>query len=216
MTINGDDKLKGYNAAITSSTDPKNIITETDGLRFVAAANQFGYKDPDDTGATPIDDRYVGLHQGATLIIPHETWENKGHVAGKTHIRIKMGRFGSTGIRLTITNGKDALGTPITGTGTYEIGGSAWWGDKGDYHQRGEYHFIVAENENDFSITVETDRGTWLKLYSIEVYEYDADKIITENELITAADTWSKQYKQQNAEKILRYGKGLTILLSQG
>lgn len=184
VTINGDDKLNGYNVAITSSTDPKDIITETDGLRFVAAANQFGYKDPDNTGATPIDDRYVGLHQGATLIIPHETWKNKGHEAGKTHIRIKMGRFGSTGIRLTVTNGKDALGTPITGTGTYEIGGSAWWGSKGDNHQRGEYHFIVADNENDFSIKVESGGGTWLKLYTIEVYEYDADKIITENSVL--------------------------------
>ena len=187
VTINGNDKLNGYNVAITSSTDPKDIITETDGLRFVAAANQFGYKDPDNTGATPIDDRYVGLHQGATLIIPHETWKNKGHEAGKTHIRIKMGRFGSTGIRLTITNGLDALGNRITGTGTYEIGGSAWWGDKGDNHQRGEYHFIVDNldnNENDFSITVESGGGTWLKLYSIEVYEYDADNIITENSVL--------------------------------
>jgi len=190
VIINGDDKLNGYNAAITSSTDPKYIITETDGLRFVAAANQFGYKDPDDTGTTPIDDRYVGLHQGATLIIPHETWENKGHEAGKTHIRIKMGRYGGTGIRLTIKNGKDALGETIiidedNGViGTYEIGGSAWWGSKGDNHQRGEYHFIVANNDNDFSIKVESGGGTWLKLYSIEVYESVDNEIITENSVL--------------------------------
>lgn len=182
--VNGDDKLQAYNVEVNSAKDLGSIITETTGLQFIAPKNStfftFGYKDPAPSGTTAIDERYVGLYQGGTLIIPKTTWDS--HSDHKTRIRIKMGRFGGTGIRLTIGNGKDALDTPISGTGTYEIGGSMWWGTKGDNHQRGEYHFIVNNKEEDFTLKVESGAGTWLKLYSIEVYE--SDELITENSVL--------------------------------
>lgn len=182
--VNGDDKLQAYNVEVNSAKDLGSIITETTGLQFIAPKNStfftFGYKDPAPSGTTAIDERYVGLYQGGTLIIPKTTWDS--HSDHKTRIRIKMGRFGGTGIRLTIGNGKDALDTPISGTGTYEIGGSMWWGTKGDNHQRGEYHFIVNNKEEDFTLKVESGAGAWLKLYSIEVYE--SDELITENSVL--------------------------------
>ena len=186
------DKLKAYQANITTATDLKLQIPETDGLKFIAPTYQhesithytFGYKDPAPIGNTAIDNRYVGLHQGATLIIPHGQWSH--HLGGgnkKTRIRIKMGRYGSTSVHLTITNAQDALGNDIATTaGDYKIGGSAWWGDKGDNHQRGEYHFIVKDKNQDFTIKVENTGGTWLKLYTIEVYE--SEDLITENSVL--------------------------------
>lgn len=185
------DKLNAYKADITSATDLSAQISETSGLKFIApkytTAEEhytFGYKDPDPSGTTTIDNRYIGLHQGATLIIPHERWSHhEGGGNKKTRIRIKMGRYGSTSIHLTITNAQDALGNDIATTaGDYKIGGSAWWGDKGDNHQRGEYHFIVKDKNQDFTIKVENTGGTWLKLYTIEVYE--SEDLITENSVL--------------------------------
>lgn len=192
----GSESWHPYLVDVNSQRDLSGIISETAGLEFIAPKYTtsedhftFGYYDTAPTGTTAVDGRYVGLSNGATLVIPKTTWTSKGHATGKTHIRIKMGRHGGSGIRLTVTNAKDALGNAITidPAGTYEIGGSVWWGDKGDNHQRGEYHFIVADQASDFTIKVEGANGSnvaLLKLYTIEVYEYDANKIITENSVL--------------------------------
>lgn len=192
----GSESWHPYLVDVNSQRDLSSIISETAGLEFIAPKYTtpedhftFGYYDTAPTGTTAVDGRYVGLSNGATLVIPKTTWTSKGHATGKTHIRIKMGRHGGSGIRLTVTNAKDALGNAITidPAGTYEIGGSVWWGDKGDNHQRGEYHFIVADQASDFTIKVEGANGSnvaLLKLYTIEVYEYDANKIITENSVL--------------------------------
>ena len=192
----GSESWHPYLVNVDSESDLSGIISETAGLKFLAPKYTtpedhftFGYYDTAPTGTTAVDGRYVGLSNGATLVIPKTTWTSKGHATGKTHIRIKMGRHGGSGIRLTVTNAKDALGNAITidPAGTYEIGGSVWWGDKGDNHQRGEYHFIVADQASDFTIKVEGANGSnvaLLKLYTIEVYEYDANKIITENSVL--------------------------------
>lgn len=192
----GSESWHPYLVDVDSRSDLSSIISETAGLEFIAPKYTtpedhftFGYYDTAPTGTTAVDGRYVGLSNGATLVIPKTTWTSKGHATGKTHIRIKMGRHGGSGIRLTVTNAKDALGNAITidPAGTYEIGGSVWWGDKGDNHQRGEYHFIVDNQASDFTIKVEGANGSsvaLLKLYTIEVYEYDANKIITENSVL--------------------------------
>lgn len=197
----GSESWHPYLVDVDSRSDLSGIISESAGLEFIAPKYTtsedhftFGYYDTAPTGTTAVDGRYVGLSNGATLVIPKETWTSpsdlsKKHGKDMTHIRIKMGRHGGSGIRLTVTNAKDALGNAITidPAGTYEIGGSVWWGDKGDNHQRGEYHFIVADQASDFTIKVEGANGSnvaLLKLYTIEVYEYDANKIITENSVL--------------------------------
>lgn len=144
---------------------------------------RFGYFDSAPSTNSPVDDRYIALHQGATLTIPTTAWGDHNSEI-KTRIRIKMGRYGGNGIKLTIGNGKDALDELISGTDTYEIGGSVWWGNKGDNRQHGEYHFIVNNKNSDFTITVggTNGDGTWLKLFSIEVY--NSDDLITENDVL--------------------------------
>ncbi len=156
------------------------MIAETDGLQFYAPEKKFGvYNESDETGYA--SDRFVALGVGAEVVIPHSYFETHTH----PRVRVKMGRYGGTSgsnaeIDLTIINAKDALGKTITGEGTYVIGGSAWWGDKGDKHQRGEYHFQISDKNQDFKIIV--NAGQFLKLYTIEVY--DSETMLTENQVL--------------------------------
>lgn len=188
----GSIYLHAYPQNVTSATSFSTQISATDGLLFTAPSyevnnNQhytFGYYDSAPETNSPVDNRYIALHQGATLTIPHSVWSD--HNSGiKTRIRIKMGRYGGNRIKLTIGNGKDALENTISGTDTYVIGGSVWWGNKGDYNQHGEYHFVVNDKNEDFTIAVggTTGDGTWLKLFSIEVY--NSDDLITENDVLS-------------------------------
>lgn len=125
--------------------------------------------------------RCIALKAGASFRIPKEIYSGWG--TDHPRIRIKMGRYGSASstdlsAHLTIDNGLDALGTKIALT--YNIGGSYWWGDKGDNNHRGEYHFRIDDKNNDFTITI--TEGQWIMLYSIEVY--DSDDLATENSIL--------------------------------
>ncbi len=187
----GGISLHAYPGDVTPETDIPSLIPATNGLLFTAPSYEvnnnmhyrFGYFDSAPSTNSPVDDRYIALHQGATLTIPTTAWGDHNSEI-KTRIRIKMGRYGGNGIKLTIGNGKDALDELISGTDTYEIGGSVWWGNKGDNRQHGEYHFIVNNKNSDFTITVggTNGDGTWLKLFSIEVY--NSDDLITENDVL--------------------------------
>lgn len=177
-----------YNYEISDgSGNPREIkntapqIVETNGLLFYAPAGKFGlYNESDETGVAP--DRFLALKPGAKVVIPASSYSGLSN----PRIRIKMGRYGGVDadhprIDLTITNALDALENEIATTaGDYKIGGSAWWGDKGDNHQRGEYHFIVNDENEDF--TIEVHAGQWLKLYSIELY--NSTELITENSVL--------------------------------
>ena len=90
-----------------------------------------------------------------------------------------MAKYGDN-IKLTVHNAYDALGTEITGDGSYVIGGSAFWGGKGDWHYRGEYHFQIKDKNQEFRIDVHD--GQWLLLYLIEVY--DQEEIKSENSIL--------------------------------
>lgn len=183
-SINETEKVYFYTGSLDDNGYPRGIggiITETEGLKFYAPTGTFGlYNESDNTGAAP--DRFIALKVGAEVVIPASYFQNLSN----PRIRIKMGRYGGTGgtdnneIDLTITNGKDALGKDITGEGTYVIGGSAWWGDKKDYHQRGEYHFQLQDKNQDFKIKVHA--GQWLKLYTIEVY--NSVEMLSENSIL--------------------------------
>lgn len=173
--------IGSYDSPSSAST----YVEETDGLLFYAPAGTFGLYNESDSLDAAASDRFIALKQGAEVVIPASYFSGLSN----PRIRIKMGRYGAptTGshinaacIDLTITNGKDALGTDITGTGTYVIGGSAWWGAKRDPHQRGEYHFQIQDKDADFKIKVEY--GQWLKLYTIEVYDFT--ELLTENSVL--------------------------------
>ena len=161
------------------------FIAEAGGLYFKGGKDCVGGNNP--SGSAPVEDRYVVLKKGAQLSIPHATWE--GYT--KPRIKIKMGRYGSSTLNLIFYNGRDALGKLInddynqTKNQPYGIGGSDWWGSKGDNNQRGEYHFQIKETSNDFIITVGDKDNVWsdcLLLYSVEVY--DSDEMITENSVL--------------------------------
>ena len=157
--------------------DMGNVIAEGSGLIVSADNKYFGGNNP--SGSTPDENRYVILGQGGTITIPASIFSG---YYNKPRVRIKMDRWGGSECYLTITNGEDALGTQIQGTGAYQIGGSSWWGDKNDYNYRGEYHFIVHDKNNDFTIKVEENQTQCLKILSIEVY--DSDEIMTENSML--------------------------------
>ncbi len=195
--ISGDISLA---ATFGNPTTAVKLFKEAAGLIINAPAGKFGMYNESDV-EDYAEDRFIALKKGASVTIP------KSYYAGfaNPRIRIKMGRYGGTDsehpqIDLTITNGKDALGTAITGDGTYQIGGSAWWGAKNDKHQRGEYHFIVADTEQDFTIYVH--EGQFLELYTIEVY--NSATMITENSVL------GTNYK------LLKKKKGNTITPASG
>lgn len=159
------------------SGDMGSVIDEGAGLIVSASDGNFGGNDPE--GDTPDENRYVILGQGGTITIPASIFSS---YTNKPRVRIKMDRWGGNECYLTITNGEDALGTQIKGTGAYQIGGSSWWGEKKDYNYRGEYHFIVHNRNNPFTIKVENNQNQCLKILSIEVY--DSDEIMTENSML--------------------------------
>ena len=153
----------------------ENMITEAQGLLFSATNGKFGGNDPG--GTTPVADRFVCLGEGASVTIPASILQSYAN----PRVRIKMDRYGGgNDCALTINNAKDALGKTINST--YKIGGSTWWGDKKDYNYRGEYHFIINNKTNPFTISVDNNNGQWLMLLSIEVY--DGDDIKTENSIL--------------------------------
>ena len=157
-------------------------VTAAAGLQFKSdAVNKIGICNESTTNVNNAH-RCIALKKGASFSIPASNYSDM--TVTHPRVRIKMGRYGGTGddvsAHLTITNATDALGTTITGTGTYQIGGSAWWGDKNDNNQRGEYHFTIVNKEQDFTITVED--GQWIMLYTIEVYA--SETMMTENSVL--------------------------------
>ena len=165
------------------------FFIEAEGLIFTATANTFGMHNENDSVDVAASDRFIALKKGASVKIPkkyfHVGFDESKAKLSHPRIRIKMGRYGGTDpshpqINLTITNVKDAHGTAITEY--YIIGGSAWWGDKKDNHQRGEYHFIVDNENKDEDVTITVADGQFLKLYSIEVY--NSETMITENAVL--------------------------------
>lgn len=150
------------------------IITEANGLQFVASKDNIGIYNENDS-ATAVANRFLAIHKGSSVIIPSSYFKDYDH----PRVRIKMGKYGDN-IKLTVNNAYDALGTEITGDGSYVIGGSAFWGGKGDWHYRGEYHFQIKDKNQEFRIDV--NDGQWLELYLIEVY--DQEEIKSENSIL--------------------------------
>ncbi len=190
-----------YNGSIDESRNPGELISQADGLRFVADAGCLGYNNPaanhtvknkkgvevtDRTKDANCETRYICLKAGSKVIIPHSIFQNYSH----PRVRIKMNRDGvkNNTLQMIINNAKDAVGTPCDQEhGWYGIGGCTWWGqDKGDYLYRGEYHFQIVDKSTDFSMEFpswnEDNSTAWLMLYTIEVY--DSEEMITENSIL--------------------------------
>ena len=150
------------------------IIEEANGLQFLATKGNIGiYNENDST--TAVGDRFLAIKKGSSVIIPSSIFKNYSN----PRVRFKMAKYGDN-IKLTVHNAYDALGTEITGDGSYVIGGSAFWGGKGDWHYRGEYHFQIKDKNQEFRIDVHD--GQWLLLYLIEVY--DQEEIKSENSIL--------------------------------
>ena len=162
--------------------DGSGLVSEAAGLQFKIPADNngftyFGGNNP--SGTVPVENRFICLYNGASFTIPISYFAN----CTNPRIRIKTDRYGGPDantslVGLEITNGKDALGKVINSE--YQIGGSDWWGSKGDNNFRGEYHFQLQDPANDF--TVKITSGQWLMLLSIEVY--DSKDMITENSVL--------------------------------
>lgn len=152
------------------------IIKEANGLEFIASSGNIGiFNENDSVG--PVSNRFLAIKQGSSMIIPKEYFSGYSH----PRVRIKMNKYGDN-IGLTIHNAYDAIGKEIKGTGTYVIGGSAFWGGKKDWNYRGEYHFQIKDKTKDFKIDVAS--GQWLMLFTVEVY--DSEAMITENSVLGA------------------------------
>lgn len=152
------------------------IIEEANGLQFLATKGNIGiYNENDST--TAVGDRFLAIKKGSSVIIPSSIFKNYSN----PRVRFKMAKYGDN-IKLTVHNAYDALGTEITGNGTYVIGGSAFWGGKHDWHYRGEYHFQIKDKNEEFRIDVHD--GQWLLLYLIEVY--DQKEIKSENTVLAS------------------------------
>ena len=157
------------------NVDGGEFAQEAEGLLFYAHNGDLGGNNP--SGNTPAEDRFLCLTTGSSFTIPHSWFSGYAN----PRVRIKMGRFGGNGIKLDITNAKDALQKPITSS--YEIGGSVWWGNKGDNNYRGEYHFFINDKNTDFTVKVQGNQyGYWLMLLTVEVY--DSPEIKTENDVL--------------------------------
>ena len=152
------------------------IIEEANGLQFLATKGNIGIYNENDS-ATAVGDRFLAIKKGSSVIIPSSIFKNYRN----PRVRFKMAKYGDN-IKLTVHNAYDALGTEITGDGTYVIGGSAFWGGKGDWHYRGEYHFQIKNKNEEFRIDVHD--GQWLLLYLIEVY--DQKEIKSENTVLAS------------------------------
>lgn len=171
MSTDNPSVYHKFNSAING--DGSTAIQEAAGLKFVAPNGYFGGNNP--VGNSPLENRFVFFRKNGnnetSITIPISTM---GYT--NPRVRIKMAKFGDH-ITLGITNAQDALGKDINSD--YKIGGSEWWGTKGDNNYRGEYHFIVVNNNLDMKL--ELKEGTML-LLSIEVY--DAKEISTENDVL--------------------------------
>ena len=166
-------KYHKYNGALNYA-DGASVVSEAAGLRFTADNGRFGGNNP--SGTSPVENRFVCLGQGASVTIPASLFRSYAN----PRVRIKANRYGGDNhCCLNITNAKDALGKNINSE--YQLGGSAWWGDKNDNNYRGEYHFIIADKNQDFTIQVK-NWNEWLMLLSLELY--DSDEIITENSIL--------------------------------
>ena len=149
-------------------------VQEAEGLFLYAKNGYFGGNNP--SGNTPVEGRYLCFANGSSFTIPHSWFDTYSN----PRVRIKMARYGDNTMNLTISNAKDALGKLITGP--YKIGGSQWWGSKGDNNYRGEYHFFINNKNSDFTVKVESGWGNWLMLLTVEVY--DSPEIKTENDVL--------------------------------
>lgn len=163
--------------------DNADMLEETNGLIFLADANELGIYNENPESSTEFQDRYIGFIGGGEMWIPN--------LKAGDRIVLKMGRYGKDSqgadkAHLTITGAQDAVGKPITGD--YVIGGSGvatgndlnGGADITDPSQPwGEYHFISTGGHFKLKVT----DATLLKLYSIVIYKHD-DTILTENELL--------------------------------
>lgn len=164
--------------------DNADMLEETEGLIFLADANELGIYNENPAPTTEFQDRYIGLMNGSKLVIPR--------LQAGDRVVIKMGSYGNADdavtnkpATLTLTNAKDAKGIDISGD--YVIGGSIPYDGETDPH--GEYHFQVGSTSTsdatDFAIEVKD--ADILKIYSIVIYRNAADnnaEILTENQLI--------------------------------
>lgn len=172
--FSGSNKYHKYNEALYNKPGEQ-VIAEAAGLVFSAnEVGSFGGQNPE--GNTPTEGRFVFLGKNASVTIPSSIFSGYS----TPRVRMKAHRWGGHYCSLQITNAQDALGQYISNE--YQIGGSTWWGDKGDNNYRGEYHFIINNKNNDFTITVKNNQTQALLLLSIEVY--DSDEIITENSIL--------------------------------
>lgn len=139
------------------------FIEETRGLKFTT--NQFAMYNENDTLA-PVTDRFIALKgQNSSFTIPG-SYLKKGD-----RIAIQMDKFGQD-LELGFTNAQDVFGTPINdNNGTYKIGGTPW--DKSALLMGSYYNFIVANDNQDFTVTMKNNGGTILKIYRIVVYSGD-------------------------------------------
>lgn len=163
--------------------DNADMLEETEGLIFLADANELGVYNENPESSTEFQDRYIGFIGGGEMWIPN--------LKAGDRIVLKMGRYGKDSYgadkaHLTITGAQDAVGKAISGD--YVIGGSGVatgndlnnGADISDPSQPwGEYHFISTGGHFKLEVT----DATLLKLYSIVIYKHD-DTILTENELL--------------------------------
>ena len=139
------------------------FIEETRGLKFTT--NQFAMYNENDTLA-PVTNRFIALKgQNSSFTIPG-SYLKKGD-----RIAIQMDKFGQD-LELGFTNAQDVFGKPINdNNGTYKIGGTPW--DKSALLMGSYYNFIVANDNQDFTVTMKNNGGTILKIYRIVVYSGD-------------------------------------------
>lgn len=141
------------------------FIEEAKGLKFTTGG--FAIYNENDT-LTPVTDRFIALKGvGSSFTIPGNILKAGDRIA------IQMDKFGDY-LDLNITNAKDVFGKDInSNNGSYKIGGTPW--DKAGSTMGSYYNFIVANDNQDFTVSLTNNNsyGTILKIYRIVVYTGD-------------------------------------------
>ena len=139
------------------------FIEETRGLTFTT--NQFAIYNENDTLA-PVTNRFIALKGSNSSFTIPGSYLKKGD-----RIAIQMDKFGQD-LELGFTNAQDVFGKPINDiNGTYKIGGTPW--NSSAFLMGSYYNFIVANDNQDFTVTLKNSDGTILKIYRIVVYRGD-------------------------------------------
>ena len=209
--------------------DNADMMWDTEGLIINTGSNQSainneytdngGVIDHTNTTNRPDPDRYVGILPGGEFRIPQLMKDDR--------VIIYMGSgdgSGAESVFMNIENARDAVYAEIDSEDEYHLGGSLWNANSvkttqahGDPYYRGCYHFFATGDPNDATKPADMifklmNKGTLVKLYSIEIYRGDRRMTNSITRKEDKVDSWVFATEGSTNRYNLHYrGKGENI-----